>query len=535
MRLPASSVAREAVFAGTVGGIAAAALVWLGPPGADLAAHLYQRTLFIEHGFALWNNFWYAGRYSFVTYSVLYYPLAALLGIRALAVATVTIGAAAFAVLVGREWGVAARWSSRTFALAWACVVLTGEFPFALGITFALLALLALQSGGRLSFALLVLLTATTSPLALLLLCVVLAAIALERRRSDPRFRERALVVACICLAEIVLWRAFPGGGRYPFSLAEAAAAFTFCLLGLALTWRVEAARLLRYVFLAYLCTCVVIFVFPTSVGEGVARFRLVAIPIAVLALSLRSWRPRPIVFVALALAVSWNVSSLAATVAESADDPAANASYWQPAIGFLRAHLSPSYRVEAVDTAGHWPAVYLPRAGIPLARGWFRQNDFPQNRMLYDSFGRAAYLSWLRGLGVRYVVLSTARPDYSAREERRLIQSGDSGLGLVFRSSNLAIYEVPSPRTIVVGRGHPRVVVLQTARLRLDLDRAGNYRVAVRYSPYWSPSSGCVSESSDGMVLLHAQQPGRVWLRFAVKARTALEAVAGIEPGCGG
>ena len=88
MRLPASSVAREAVFAGTVGGIAAAALVWLGPPGADLAAHLYQRTLFIEHGFALWNNFWYAGRYSFVTYSVLYYPLAALLGIRALAVAT---------------------------------------------------------------------------------------------------------------------------------------------------------------------------------------------------------------------------------------------------------------------------------------------------------------------------------------------------------------------------------------------------------------------------------------------------------------
>ena len=173
----ASPLAREATLSAALAAASASLLVWLGPPGADLAEHAYQRTLFLQHGFTLWNNFWYAGRYSFVTYSVLYYPLAALLGIRALAVATVTIGAAAFAVLVGREWGVAARWSSRTFALAWACVVLTGEFPFALGITFALLALLALQSGGRLSFALLVLLTATTSPLALLLLCVVLVAL----------------------------------------------------------------------------------------------------------------------------------------------------------------------------------------------------------------------------------------------------------------------------------------------------------------------------------------------------------------------
>jgi hypothetical protein len=41
----------------------AAALAWLGPPGTDLAAHENQRTLFLHHGFQLWNNFWYAGRY----------------------------------------------------------------------------------------------------------------------------------------------------------------------------------------------------------------------------------------------------------------------------------------------------------------------------------------------------------------------------------------------------------------------------------------------------------------------------------------
>src|SRR5919201_5623584 len=108
----------------------AALLAWLGPPGADLAAHAYQRALYVQHGLELWNNFWYAGRYSFVNYSLLYYPLAALLGIRPLAVATIALAALAFAVVVRREWGYAARWSSRTFALVWGGIVLSAAFPF---------------------------------------------------------------------------------------------------------------------------------------------------------------------------------------------------------------------------------------------------------------------------------------------------------------------------------------------------------------------------------------------------------------------
>src|SRR5947207_9723827 len=98
----------------------AALLIWLGPPGNDLAAHVYQRTLFIHNGFQLWNNFWYGGRYSFVTYSVLYYPLASFVGIKALAVVSIAIAALAFAVIVCRQWGPLARWSSRTFAVVWA-------------------------------------------------------------------------------------------------------------------------------------------------------------------------------------------------------------------------------------------------------------------------------------------------------------------------------------------------------------------------------------------------------------------------------
>ena len=82
-------LAREAAISAAVAATLTGLIVWLGPPGVDLAAHAYQRTFLLEHGFALWNNFWYAGRYSFVTYSFIYYPLAALLGIKVLAVATI--------------------------------------------------------------------------------------------------------------------------------------------------------------------------------------------------------------------------------------------------------------------------------------------------------------------------------------------------------------------------------------------------------------------------------------------------------------
>ena len=151
-REPASAARPRGAPVGSCCRSVAAALAWLGPPGTDFAAHAYQRTLFLEHGFTLWNNFWYAGRYSFVTYSLLYYPLAAVLGIRLLAVATIALAALAFAVVLGREWGPTARWSSRSFAVVWAGIVLSAAFPFALGLAIALLAIWALQAGKRWRF-----------------------------------------------------------------------------------------------------------------------------------------------------------------------------------------------------------------------------------------------------------------------------------------------------------------------------------------------------------------------------------------------
>ena len=243
---------REAVLAAGSAASLAALLIWLGPPGNDLAAHVYQRTVFLHDGFQLWNNFWYGGRYSFVTYSVLYYPLAAVFGIRALAILSIGIAALAFAVVVGRQYGPVARWSSRTFAVVWAGLVISAAFPFALGFALGLLALWALQAGKRWHFGVLAVLTVAASPLAFLLLAIFLVGIGLGMLERAKRLVVPAAIVLAVGGCQFLLMRAFSDGGRYPFSNFELVCIMTFCVLGAALTWRVEHARAIRWFFVAY-------------------------------------------------------------------------------------------------------------------------------------------------------------------------------------------------------------------------------------------------------------------------------------------
>jgi hypothetical protein len=519
---------REALASAGVAGVVAALLAWVGPPGSDLAAHAYQRAVFVEHGFTLWNNFWYAGHYSFVTYSILYYPLAAVVGIHLLAVATVATGALAYAVIVWREWGPAARWSSRTFAVVWAGIILAAAFPFALGATLALFALWALQAKAPWGFAVLALLTLAASPLAFALLALSAVAVGLAKRIEWRRLVVPVVALGAIGGVGLLLWRLFPDGGRYPFSIADLAAVCVFSGLGAALIWRVERARLLRMILLVYGTACIAVYFVPSAVGSNIIRLQFLAVPITVLIASLRSWRPLPICLVALALALSWNVKPLVRSFVQDAENPAASEAYWQPAIRFLRVHLRPSYRVEAVDTVGHWPALYLPAAGIPLARGWFRQDDFPENSVLYRPLTPTGYAAWLRRLGVRYVVLTHAEPDYSSQGEARLLESGRSGLGIALRTRDVTIFAVPAPVGILTGSRGARVIRFSQTRLVLKVDRRGRYRLAVRYSPYWRVSSGCLAARGDGMTEIFAPRPETILVSFHLNGERALATLAG-------
>ena len=273
------------------------------------------------------------------------------------------------------------------------------------------------------------------SPLAFALLALLLAAIGLARLPARAELALPAATVGAVAIAWLVLWRLFPTAGRFPFSIEELAAVCVFCVLGIVFTWRVHEARVLRWLYVLYLPVCVIAFLVPSGLGENVARLRFAAVPLAVLTLSLRRWRPLPLAAVAFLLALSWNVSPLAASYAKGASDPASDDAYWAPAIGFLEQHLDPSYRVEAVDTTGHWAAAYLPGAGIPITRGWFRQDDFPRNEVLYDA------TSWARactpaGFGGWRFATSCSRTPRSTTALRRRRSYCEAGVPVSGRSS---------------------------------------------------------------------------------------------------
>lgn len=510
-----SGFRRDAWVAAGVALALATTLVLLLPPGSDLAAHEYQLSLFARHGWTLWDNFWYGGRYTFVTYSVLYYPLAALVGIKLLALAGVAVSAAAFTLVTAREWGRDAIWASRVFAVVWAGYVVTGAFPFALGVALGAVALLAVQRGARWHFAGLSLLTLLASPLAFALLSIVSVGVFFARRRHSAGDVALVLPLAALGLSEVVLWQLFPDPGRFPFPLSQFAAAAAFCLLGVAATWGVDRARPLMCIFVAYLIACSLAFALPSAVGENIARLRFMALPVAVLALSLRHWRPRVPAMALLILAAFWNLAPLGWTVDRNAGDGARTAAYWADTARFLQTRLTPNHRVEVVDTASHWASYYLARRQLLLARGWYRQDDFPQNAALYGDLTGPEYLDWLHRLAVLYVVLPDVELDYSAQAEAKLLRSAANPLRPVARLRHVIVFAVPHARPIVAGPSPADVMGLTTRTIQLRLEGPGRYRVAVRYSPYWRASRGCISRATDGSMALWEPGAGRVNLTF--------------------
>jgi hypothetical protein len=294
----------------------------------------------------------------------------------------------------------------------------------------------------------------------------------------------------------------------------------------------VATARPLRGLFSIYLIAVLVVYVVPSSVGANIERIRYIALPLALIAVALRNWRPLWMVLPVIVLAAAWNTTPIVASFARANTDPEASLAYWQPAIDYLHANLSPSYRVEAVDTAEHWSAAYLPDAGIPIVRGWYRQSDFPQNQLLYaPKLAVATYEAWLRRMAVRYVVLADAPPDYSSRAEAALIRSGRTDLKLVYWNAHLLVYELPDPKPLIVGPAPSTVMWLYPERIVATFSVPGTYRVKVRWSPYWRASSGCVSETKDGMTRLVVRHAGLVELGFRLSVGRGLQTISGIGP----
>jgi hypothetical protein len=525
---------REEVLAGALACLGAALLVALAPPTGDAPAHLY-RTLLVREGVLVWDNLWYGGHYPLASYSLLYYLPAALVGNLPLVFAAVVLSAVLFASLVEREWGEAGIWPARAFAVLAAGPIFVGTYSYALGLAAGLGALCALQRRRRWVAAGAAALTLGFSPLAFVFLCLALLALALVRDRFGRSAIAFGVVIAGIGAVQLVALVWFPSSGPYPFRLLELGAVLGVTILGAALARQARRGAPLAAFFLVWGAASVVMFLVATPVGENLTRLRSVVFPLMLLTAFVARFRPPWLAALAVSAALVYNVAPYAAPMLERTDLRPAHRAFWAPALDFLRERSGPNYRVEVVPTFDHWEAYWLPRAGIPLARGWYRQIDIARNELFYEKpLAATAYRDWLRRMGVRFVVLPETRLGQKGEErEAALLRSGRSGLTPVFSDGNVAIYELPRPAPILIGPGSPRITRLDHSRIEGSLTEAGTYSLKVRYTRYWRVRSGsvCVERVAGGMTRLRAMRPGRFALAVPERPASLVRLLVGRPP----
>jgi hypothetical protein len=517
-------------------------LLW-SPPVGDLAAQVFRTELFENAGLAIWNGSWYGGHYT-LTYSVLFPPLAALLGPKVVGMVAVVSSSYLFDRLVRDRWGEEARLATLWFAAGVVTLLADGQLTFALGVAFGLAALRCLQLGK----APLALAAAAACPLASPVAGAFLAGVVLAGAIEPGRRLSRlALAAAAISLGLVLAPNiAFPEAGHFPFVFSSYVAIPLWCAGALILTQGVrDEERQLRRVLVAYLLASTLIWLMPNAMGGNAVRLgALFGGP--VLAAVLLSRRPRPTVprwvfapllVLAIAGSLYWQLTASVAQIARSVGDPSTASAYFHPAVHWLREHGAEGKRIEVPPTANHWEAAYM-APKFELARGWLRQLDTTREDIFYKdkALNAETYGRWLRANAISYVALPDAPLDYSSQAERRLILSDPAYLKLRSATEHWRIYEVRNPKPLVAPLGGASAETLWFGRqgFALDVKRPGEFLVRVSFTPYWSIARGfgCILHRGDWTVA-RANRPGvfRVAADFSVGR--AWNAVTGAKQTC--
>ncbi len=505
---------RELLLGAALTAAFAALVLAVGPAPGDAPVHLY-RTFLVRDGALIWDNFWYAGTYPLASYSLLYYLPAALVGNLPLVFAAAVASTVLFSSLAMREWGRAALWPSRAFGVLAAAPLFTGLYAYSLGFA-AMLATLKLLQLRRLRLAAVVAaLTVGFSPLAFAFLCLVVGSYAVSRRQIARRHLWFGLGLGVAAGIELLALVLFPAStGVYPFHWIDFGGVLAVTALGVLVARQARGAATLVAFYALWGLGSVVVYIVPSPLGDNWTRLSAFVFPVMLLAASLAGFRPRRLVVLALGIAFAYNVVPYLLLIPSRLDNQTQKASFWRPAIRFLRTHEQPGYRVEVVPTAEHWEAYWIPKSGFPLARGWYRQLDVADNPALYSKYLDAtSYRTWLRSAAVRYVLLSTTAPlDWDGGpQESRILRSPSSGLKPVFRSANWTIYELPHATPLLTGPARPVVTSFGHTVIRGEVFTGGRYLLRTHYNPYWRlHGSGCVTQGPDKMTILHLPRPER-------------------------
>jgi hypothetical protein len=508
---------RRALLGSTaIAGVAALLLTEVVPRGGDAAAHLY-RTLLVQHGALFWDNLWFAGQYPLVSYSLFYYVPAALVGNAPLAAIAVVLSTVLFSSFVLRAYPHAGRWPAYAFALIAGGQFFTGDYPYTVGFAALLGTLVALQRGHTLVGVVCAALTLGCSPLAFLFLCLTLFALWISSRQPASRILIVALTLALLAAVQISALALFPSRGLYyPFAVWRFVLGVPVGVLGAAVALRSRSARPLACIFVVWTLATVAAYLIPSPVGHNLLRPATVVFPLMLLAAVLAGFRPRWLVYPALAAAFAANFGPYVATVI-SRSDPAARSSFWAPLLTYVRTHSSTNYRLEVVPTINHWEAYYVPKAGFPIARGWYQQLDNGDNpRLNRPHLSADVYNAWLRGLGVQYVIVAHTPLASGSTQESNLLANAGSGLVRTYVGPTGTIFRVVRPEPILKGPGPAAITSISFSDIEGWTKKRGSYLLRVHYTNLWNVPEGqvCPLPGPAGMTRLEVRRAGPFTLR---------------------
>ncbi len=533
-RLPLGELAtrtRDALAGPALLAAVLATVAWaLGVKGTDQAAQTYWVLEVRRYGLSLIDSGWYGGTYP-LSYSAGFPVIGAVIGVAGCSVVMSTVSTWAFDRLTYNflRRRTAGSWY---FAVSSLLQVAIGQLPFLCGEAFGLCALLAMTRRRRPLALALGLASALCSPLAaafLVLACMAWA----WRSRGANWWPVWLALVTTLVIGGIGL--AFPGDGPFPFSWTELVMIELLCLAVASPLVRTTPA--VRVAVCIYAVASLASFLVPNPLGGNAGRLAtavgipllacFVTAPEAVrLRLSLparlsglrhpllqgRWQRYAGLVLVPFAV---WQWAPGVHAVASSHNDPSTTQAFYTPLLARLGARANDPQRIEIVPTAEHWEADYV-ATHLSLARGWERQIDTARNPIFYQPglLDAASYQQWLVTNGISWVALPKAPLDYAGKAEAALVSSGRvRDLTPVWHSANWQLWRVSGSPGLVSGPA--RLTALAPDHLTLQVSSPGTVTVRVRWTSYWtlSTGSGCLEPDSQGWTTLRAASTGLVEL----------------------
>jgi hypothetical protein len=479
----------------------------IGQRGPDLPAQAYRVYLIRHHGLVAFDSHWYAG-HALPGYSLLFPPLAALVGARLVGALSCIAATAAFTRLVrGKER------AGHDLAVLWFAVVsvvdlVVGRLPFALGLAAGIGAVVAARDRRSWWAGGLALACGCASPLAGAFLLLAAAA-------WLPTVGVRRVLPLSAGLVGIGTAALFGEGGWFPFPATTLLVVLLLSVGGLVVVPR--SSTLVRRGLLFYGLVSIALFPFENPIGGNMVRLGAVFGGPLIAYELWRAGRRRVLAVVSIPLLI-WQFAPLPNALATGRENPSAQASYYTGLLAYLTAHGAETSRLEVPLTTGRWEADYL-ATKISLARGWERQLDLGRNSVLYDkSLSPAAYHQWLLDNGVRWVALPDVSLDASEDGERALLTGPTPAfLRPVWRDAHWRLWEVRDARPLVSGPA--RLVRVGVSSIYLNATDAGTAVILVRWTRFWRVTTGsaCVAPTADNWTQVTLSGPGPVTITAKV------------------